>query len=128
MAVFAERSGLHLAAEVVNDEVQSVADAEDGDVELEEVWIGSGRVGVVDGGRAAGEDYAEGIMGLDVAERNRAGQHDREDVELSDAPGDELGVLRSEVEDYYCLGVHPLVWQGERRDVNSNCGGGLQRR
>ena len=48
VAVLARGCGLDLAAEVVGDELQAVADAEDGDAEREERGVGGGRVGVVD--------------------------------------------------------------------------------
>jgi hypothetical protein len=104
----------------MDDEVEAIADTEDGNAEFEKAWIGSGRIGVVDRGGAAGEDYAKRFVGLDIAERDRAREDDGEDVQFADAASDELGILRSEVEDYDCLGVHPLVWQGERRAVNCN--------
>jgi hypothetical protein len=42
-------------------------------------------------------------------------------VLFADTPGNELGVLRAEVEDDDCLGVHVSVWQGAGRDVKK-CG------
>jgi hypothetical protein len=53
-------------------------------------------------------------MGLrpEFRERHRAGQHDGKDILLADAAGYELGVLRAEIEDDNCLGVHVSVWQG----------------
>ena len=91
--------GLDLAAEVVGDELQPVADAEDGHAQREDGRVGCGRVGVVDRGWAAGEDDAERVESADLLERRRAGQDDGEDVELADAARDELRVLRAEVED-----------------------------
>jgi hypothetical protein len=57
VAVFALWGGADFSSEVVDDEVQSVADAEGGQVELEERGIGFGRVGVVDGRGAAWNIY-----------------------------------------------------------------------
>jgi len=65
VAVFALGSGTDLASEMVSDEVQSITDAEGGQIELEERGVGIGGVGVVDGRRTAGEDDAEGLVGLD---------------------------------------------------------------
>lgn len=59
------------------------------------------------------------MQSLNFAERRRAGQHDREDVLFANAPGNELGVLRTEIEDDNCLGGHVLVWQGHGRDVKN---------
>jgi hypothetical protein len=61
--------------------------------------VGGRRVGVVDRRRAAGEDDAERLVGLNFVERRRAGQHDGEDVLLADAARDELRILRAEIED-----------------------------
>jgi hypothetical protein len=52
------------------------------------------------------------MEGLYFAQRGGAGKHDGEDIQLANAAGDELGILRSEIEDYDCLGVHNSVWQG----------------
>ena len=106
MAVFALGRGAHLAAHVMHDEMQSVADAEDRRIELEQRGVGCRRVGVVHRRRAAGEDEADGLVGLDFSDGNRAGEHDGEDVLFADAAGDQLRILRAEVEDNDCLGVH----------------------
>ena len=60
-----------------------------------------------------------GLQCLDFAERRRAGQHDGEDVLFANAPRNELRILRAEIEDNDCLGVHSLVWQGHGRDVKT---------
>ena len=80
VAVFALGGGANFTTEVVNDEVESVADAEGGQVELEECGVGFGSVCVVHGGRAAGEDEAERVVGLDFGNGDRTGKHDGEDV------------------------------------------------
>jgi hypothetical protein len=92
--------------------MQAVADAEDWDAEFEDLRVRSGRIGVVNGRRSAGEDDAQRMKRLNFADRRGAGQHDGEDVLLAGAACDELCVLGAEVEDYYCLGVHLLLWQG----------------
>ena len=115
MAVFALGRRLNPTAEVVDDEMESITDAQDGDSKLEEFWVGCGRVGIEDRRRTTGEDEADGFQGLDFSERNRAGQHDRKDVLLANAAGDELGILRAEIENDNCLGVHVSVWQEDTR-------------
>jgi len=102
MAVLARWGGLNFAAEVVHDELQAVADAEDGHAHREQRGVGSGRVGVVDRAGAAGENEAQRSEGADLVERRGAGKHDREDVEFADAARDELGVLRPKVQDDDC--------------------------
>jgi hypothetical protein len=56
---------------------------------------------------------------LTFAQGGRTGEHDGEDILFANAPGDELRILRTEIEDYDCLGVHSLVWQGVGRAVKA---------
>ena len=91
--------GADSAAEMVDDELQSVADAEDWEAEREDCGVGGRRVGVVDRAGAAGEDDADRVVRVDLVDRRGAGKDDGEDVVFADAAGDELGVLRPEVED-----------------------------
>ena len=112
VAVFALGGGAHLATEVMHDELKAVTDAENGNTAFEQARVGGGRVGIVDRAGAAGEDKADGLVSLDFAERYGTGEDNGEDILLADAAGDELGILRPEIEDDDCLGVHALVWQG----------------
>ena len=84
---------------MMDDVLQSVADAEDGEAEGEDGGIGGRRVGVIDRAWASGEDDADGVVRVDFVDRGGAGKDDGEDVLFANAPGDELGVLRAEVED-----------------------------
>jgi len=56
VTVLALGSSTHLAAEVVNDEVESITDAKSRQIELQESGVGSGGVSVVNGRWAAGKD------------------------------------------------------------------------
>ena len=47
-----------------------------------------------------------GLMRLNFAQRRRAGQHHGEDILLADAARNQLRILRPEVQDDDCLGVH----------------------
>ncbi len=81
VAVFALGRRAHFAAEVVNDEVQPVADAEHrADPRWSSARIGLGRICVVDRRRAAGENNSNRLVGLDFGNGNRTGKHDGEDV------------------------------------------------
>lgn len=91
------------AAELLDEELHPVADAEDGDAVLlgvaeEAVGEGGGGVGV-DGVGAAGEDDGAGAEVGDGGEGGGAGDAEGEDGELADAAGDEVGVLGAVVED-----------------------------
>ena len=120
MTVLAKRGRLHLAAQVMDDEMQAVADSEHGHAHLEYAGVGGRRIRVIDRRRAAGENDAERLVGLNFSEGRRAGEHNGEGVLLAYAPGDELGILRTKIENNDCLGVHPLVWQGWGRDVKTD--------
>ena len=82
-----------------------------GKSEMQHLLVDEGRVGVVDGRRASGEDDAGGRVALDFFQRGGAGEDDGEDVLFADAARDELGVLRAEVEDDDRLGFHCLMCQ-----------------
>ena len=97
-AVFTTRSALHFSAEGVGDPVKAVADAENGKAHVEDLGVADGRGRVVNGGGAAGEDYARGLIATDLIERCSARENGGEDVTLADAASDELRVLRAEVE------------------------------
>ena len=117
VAVFALGGRADLSAEMVDDEVQSVADAEGGQVELEKRGVGFRSVGIVDGRWATGEDDAERLVGFNFRDGRRAGEDDGEDVQFADTASDELRILRAEIEDNNGLGVHLPVWQGAWRAV-----------
>ena len=95
-----------------------------GQAEFEQLGIGGGGVSVVDRRRPAGEDEAEGLERLNLAEGRGAGQHDGEDVVFADAARNELRVLRTEVEDDDCLGVHVFSVAGRIPGLQGACGGG----
>ena len=96
----------------MDDEMQSIADAQHRHAEIEQLWVGGGRVRIVDGRRPAGEDEAERLERFDFGEGRGAGQHDGEDILLANAPRDQLRVLRTEVEDDDCLGGHDFSVAG----------------
>src|SRR5690606_3475997 len=106
-AVLPLAARLHLAAELLGHELLAVADAEHGDAELEEAGVALRRRRIVDAvGAAAQHDGAWGER-PDLGERKRAGMDLAVDVAFADASRDELGVLRTAVEDQDLLaGCH----------------------
>jgi hypothetical protein len=94
----------------MRDELQAVADAERGQAEFEDGGVGGRRVGVVDRAGSSGEDETEGLLGANLFDGCSAGKDDGEDVLLADAARDELGVLRTEVEDDDRGSVHELFY------------------
>ena len=111
MAVLAFVGRAHFAAQLVDHELQAVADAEHRQSEMQHLLVGRWRVGVIDGRRTAGQDDARGVIALDFFQRGGAGKHHGEDILFADAAGDELRVLRAEVEDDDRLGFHHLLCQ-----------------
>ena len=86
------------AAQLPRQVLHAVADAEDGDAELEELWVDPRRIVDVDAHGTAGEDDAPGAPGDDVGDRRVVRDQLRVDVQLAHAAGDELPILRAEVQ------------------------------
>src|SRR5690606_14057500 len=97
---------LDLAAEQAAEQLHAVADPEHGDAELEDARIDRrGPLGV-DARGPPGEDDRLRLELAHTGELEGAGVDLAEDVLLADAPRDELGVLRAEVEDEDCRAGH----------------------
>src|SRR5690606_5177203 len=119
-AEFAVMAALHLAAELGADGLLTVADAEDRQAEIKHLLRGARRVFLGGGSRAAGEDHAfQPAMGT-VCLQRLAGfleGHDLAvDARLPHAAGNELGDLRTEIDNKNAL--------RHRRSFNSSCLGG----
>ena len=98
-AVLALARGNDLASEEMGHELESVADAQDREAELEDPGRRQRGALLVDAPRAAGKD--EGARGFFFYSSD--GDIERHDLgidpQLADLPGDELRVLRTEIED-----------------------------
>src|SRR5246127_2406627 len=101
----------------MDDELESVADAENRLAKIEHGRVGGWSIGIINRPGAAGEDDAEGLIGLNFGDGYGAWQHHRKDVLFANATRDQLRVLRAKIEDNDCLGVHVSVWQGAGLDV-----------
>jgi hypothetical protein len=99
VAVLALLRGLDLAAELVGDELQAVADAEHRDAEVENALVDAGRALAVHARGAAREDDGARVHGGELLEGEGARVDLAVDALLPDAPRDELRVLGAEVED-----------------------------
>jgi hypothetical protein len=84
---------------VVGDQLHAVADAEDGNARAQGGGIDLGRAGLVDRGRAAGEDEALRVQALELGPGSCAGDELAVDARFADAAGDQLGGLAAVVED-----------------------------
>ena len=88
-----------VAAELVGHQLGAVADPEDGDAAGPDRRVGPWGARVVDRIRAARQDDRPGAAPFELGVRRVVGQQLRVDVELADAPGDELCELAAEIED-----------------------------
>ena len=97
--VLASLRGHHVASEQIAHGLHAVADAEQRDARLEEPLVRQRGLVFVDARWAAREHDARVAGREHVIDRLGARQDFRVDTQLSDPAGDELGVLRTEVED-----------------------------
>ena len=111
VAVLPLITGDNFAAELVRHELQSVADAEHRNAEMQHALIGGWRVVIVNRAWASGQDDAGRIVLLHFRQRGGTGEDYGKDVLFADAARNELGVLRAEVEDDDRLSVHYLLCQ-----------------
>ena len=97
-AVFAAQATSDLATELEGDQLCSVADAEDRNPEVIDGGVERRRTVDVHALRATRQDQRRRRIGNDLG-RGDSMRHDLAvDVELADPPGDQLRVLRSEVD------------------------------
>ncbi len=80
-------------------QLHAVADAQDGNAQVEEGRIAARRRGNVDAGRAAGEDQAARLQLRDAGGRQVVAHDLAEDVQLAHPASDQLAVLRAEIQD-----------------------------
>jgi len=99
VAVFAVGALGDFAAEEVALELDAVADAEDGDAQLEEGGVGHRCVFGEHAARATGEDDANDAVCLQLRGGRAEVVDFGEDLALADAAGDDLGVLGTKIED-----------------------------
>ena len=105
VAVLAVRGAIDGAAEELGHELQAVADAKDRNAEVEHGAVDERRAGLLDAEGASGKYDPARLEGADLLHGHRAGMDLAVDVQLANAAGDELRVLRTEIEDEDLLGV-----------------------
>src|ERR671932_2162639 len=88
---------------MLGHELGTVADAQHRQTRLKYVWRARRRARVVDACRAAGEDDALRPQCFHAFPRRVTGQQLTVDAALPHSPGDELAVLRPEIEAHYAL-------------------------
>ena len=98
-AVLAQAGVRDLAAELLRHHLESVADAEHGHAELEDAGIERRRPRLVHARRTTAEHDARGALRGDLGRGDRVRHDLAVDVGLAHAAGDQLRVLRTEVDD-----------------------------
>ena len=109
MSVLAFRRASHLAAEGRGHDLHAVADPQDRNADIEEPWSALRSTGIGDACRSPGQDQANRPASTQLFGRCVERQDLRVDKELAEAPGDQLRVLRTEVENEYRLVGHRSV-------------------
>ncbi len=109
VAELAVVAGRDPPAELLRHRLHAVADAEHRDAEFEDRARRRGRLRLGGGLGAAGKDDALRAKAADFFVRDVPRVDFAVDAELADPPGDELRVLRAEVEDQDAILVQVLI-------------------
>ena len=131
VAVLAHVAGNYGSAQLVDQRLHPVADAEHGQAGVDYPLLDGRRAGVVHAGRAAGQDDATSVQVRDCILRRRCRDDFGIYLQLPDASGDEVGVLRAKVDnDHGFRSVHAghqTVANPRKFGVNSSIVGRLMR-
>src|ERR1700761_4544064 len=121
--ILAPSAGRDVAAEPLAEKLHAVADAEDRDAGLEHALVGLRRALGVNAGRSAGENNAGGAQAFQDAGRGVVTDDFRVDIQLAHAPGDDLRVLGTEIENENLAGhggkidlSQKRIWEGSTLD------------
>jgi hypothetical protein len=115
VAEFAMRGAAQGAAEHVGHQLHPVADAERRHAEIEDGAIDVRRAFFVDAARAAREDDADRLFGLERRGRRVEGQDFAVDRQLAQPSRDQLGKLRPEIQNDDGLMRHLALSRYARR-------------
>src|SRR5205085_2698150 len=100
MAVLAFRGGTDFPAQLVRDELQSIADAQHWRSHGEHTRVSGRRVMVINRTRATAQNNAGWPIAFDFFQRSGTGQDSGKDFQFTDAARNQLCVLRTEVKNY----------------------------
>src|SRR5438132_12550523 len=78
---------------------QTITDSENQDSQVKDLWINLGRTVFVNAGRSARQNDAVWLFVRNGVGRSIKADNLRINLQLTDAPTDDLGVLRTEIED-----------------------------
>ena len=99
---------LHLAAQRLADQLHAIADAQHGQAEVEDFRVAPRRARLVDAGRPAGQDQPLGGQLANPFGRQVVPHNFAVNLLLPHPPGDQLGVLRAEIQHQDLLVGQPL--------------------
>jgi len=80
----------HRTTQLMGEQLHAVADAEDGQIEVVQSWVGMGRTRVVDGRGSSTEDESARGAAANLVGADGAGHELAVDPRLANAAGDEL--------------------------------------
>src|SRR2546423_1850244 len=106
VSILAFWPGNNFSTQLVSNEMQSVADAQNGNAQRKDTLVGRGSVIVVHRTRAARKNDSSRMVALDLVEWSSAGEYDREDALFANPARDKLRILRAKVEDDDRLRFH----------------------
>src|SRR5688572_15166753 len=95
---FAGRNIFHFPAQNLAGELHPIADAKDGNAKAEDAGIAFRSAGFINAGRPPAENQTLRRVPADLLDGNVVADDLTIDVIFADAAGDELGVLRAEIE------------------------------
>src|SRR5207244_3244656 len=93
------------------------ADAQDRNIEVKQFRIAARSARLIDARRASGKNDARWLQGADALRRQVVADDLAKDIQLAHAPGDQLAVLRAEIEDQDAFSFrqrHHWVYSFER--------------
>src|SRR5215467_7104014 len=123
MSVLAFGGGAHLAAQMMRNELQAIADAEHRLAEAQQRRVGTRRVGVIDRAGSTRKNDAERFVAFNFCKLCRAWEDHGKDILLANAARDQLCVLGTKVKDDDRRGVHvPVYFEVAKVGDEFGCG------
>ncbi len=99
MAIFAFTGGHDLTTKMSTHQLHAVADPQHRDAQFKKLLSNLWRTLFIDRFRTTGKDNPAGFKGLNLLKPHIKRMQLTVDMSLSHPPGDQLGVLRTEIED-----------------------------
>ena len=98
LPILPSRRRIDRSAKLVGDDLETIADAENGNAKIEELRGRMGCTGIIDACRTSGKDDAPRLERFDLFDREVEGMELGIDAGLTHSARDELGILCTEIE------------------------------